>query len=91
MHRNLAYQCKCPFSSKRVVQRMFALQSNHLINSHYTSTNQCRNIAVMDSHTHLPAFPRTNGAKITSINVAMDKAFTSANHRIPTSAYTQNV
>lgn len=45
----------------------------------------------MDSHTHLLAFTRMDGAKITSINIALDKAFTAAGHRVPTSAYKENV
>ena len=45
----------------------------------------------MDSHTHLLAFIRMDGAKITSINIALDKAFTAAGHRVPTSAYKENV
>lgn len=44
-------------------------------------------IAVVDAHTHLLAFTRMDGAKITSINTAMDMAFTAAGNRIPTSAY----
>ena len=45
----------------------------------------------MDSHMHLLAFIRMDGAKITSINIALDKAFTAAGHRVPTSAYKENV
>ncbi|KAI5368719.1 hypothetical protein J4E82_010491 [Alternaria postmessia] len=44
-------------------------------------------IAVVDAHTHLLAFTRMDSAKITSINTAMDMAFTAAGNRIPTSAY----
>ncbi|KAH9867584.1 hypothetical protein IAQ61_008178 [Plenodomus lingam] len=44
-------------------------------------------IAVVDAHAHLLSFTRMDGAKITSINTAMDMAFTSASNRIPTSAY----
>ncbi|RMZ67136.1 ethanolamine utilization eutt [Pyrenophora seminiperda CCB06] len=44
-------------------------------------------VAVVDAHTHLLAFTRMDGAKITSINTAMDMAFTAAGNRIPTSAY----
>ncbi|KAH7392899.1 hypothetical protein BKA66DRAFT_567632 [Pyrenochaeta sp. MPI-SDFR-AT-0127] len=44
-------------------------------------------IAVVDAHTHLLSFTRMDGAKITSINTAMDMAFTAAGNRIPTSAY----
>ena len=45
----------------------------------------------MDSHCHLLAFQRMDGAKITSINIALDKAFTAAGHRVPTSTYRENV
>ncbi|KAH9882854.1 hypothetical protein J1614_000220 [Plenodomus biglobosus] len=44
-------------------------------------------IALVDAHTHLLCFTRMDGAKTTSINTAMDMAFTSASNRIPTSAY----
>ncbi|KAF2118742.1 hypothetical protein BDV96DRAFT_541047 [Lophiotrema nucula] len=49
------------------------------------------NIAIVDSHCHLLAFHRMDGAKITSINIALDKAFTAAGHRVPTSTYRENV
>ncbi|KAF2727995.1 DUF336-domain-containing protein, partial [Polyplosphaeria fusca] len=49
------------------------------------------NIAVVDAHTHLLAFARMPGAKLTSINIAIDKAFTAAGHRVPTSKYKDNV
>ena len=49
------------------------------------------NIAIMDSHCHLLAFSRMEGAKITSISIAIDKAFTAAGHRAPTSIYKENV
>ncbi|KAF2006163.1 DUF336-domain-containing protein [Amniculicola lignicola CBS 123094] len=49
------------------------------------------NIAIVDSHCHLLVFSRMDGAKITSISIAMDKAFTAAGHRIPTSGYKENV
>ncbi|KAF2787917.1 DUF336-domain-containing protein [Melanomma pulvis-pyrius CBS 109.77] len=49
------------------------------------------NIAVVDSACHLIAFARMEGAKITSINIAIDKAFTAAGHRAPTSVYKEAV
>lgn len=49
------------------------------------------NIAVMDSACHLLAFARMEGAKITSVNIAIDKAFTAAGHRAPTSVYKEVV
>lgn len=49
------------------------------------------NIAIVDSACHLLAFARMEGAKITSINIAIDKAFTAAGHRAPTSVYKENV
>jgi len=38
------------------------------------------NIAVVDASTHLLAFARMPEAKITSIGIAMDKAFTAAGY-----------
>ena len=49
------------------------------------------NIAVVDSGCHLIAFSRMDGAKVTSISIAIDKAFTASGHRAPTSIYKQNV
>ncbi|KAF2795958.1 DUF336-domain-containing protein [Melanomma pulvis-pyrius CBS 109.77] len=49
------------------------------------------NIAIVDSSLHLLNFVRMEGAKLTSISIAMDKAFTAAGHRIPTSSYKENV
>lgn len=49
------------------------------------------NIAIVDSSCHLIAFARMEGAKVTSINIAIDKAFTAAGHRAPTSVYKENV
>jgi len=45
------------------------------------------NIAIVDASTFLLHFERMPGAKLTSIDIAMNKAFTAAGHRIPTSAY----
>ncbi|MBI4230196.1 MAG: heme-binding protein [Planctomycetes bacterium] len=45
-------------------------------------------IAVVDDGGHLVAFARMDGAKITSIDIAINKAFTSACTRLPTHAYT---
>ncbi|KAF2839160.1 DUF336-domain-containing protein [Patellaria atrata CBS 101060] len=49
------------------------------------------NIAISSSDTHLLHFVRMDGAKLTSIPIAIDKAFTAAGHRVPTSAYKENV
>jgi uncharacterized protein GlcG (DUF336 family) len=46
-------------------------------------------IAVVDEGGHLLTFERMDGAKITSIQVAMDKAFTAACTRKGTHEYTQ--
>ncbi len=46
-------------------------------------------IAVTDDGGHLLTFERMDGAKITSIQVAMDKAFTAACTRKGTHEYTQ--
>jgi uncharacterized protein GlcG (DUF336 family) len=45
------------------------------------------NIAIVDASIFLLHFERMAGAKLTSIDIAMNKAFTAAGHRIPTSAY----
>ncbi|KAI4733012.1 DUF336-domain-containing protein [Aureobasidium sp. EXF-12298] len=45
------------------------------------------NIAIVDSTLHLLHFIRQPTAKLTSISIAIDKAFTAAGHKQPTSAY----
>lgn len=45
------------------------------------------NIALVDSTLHLLHFTRMPNAKLTSIQIAIDKAFTAAGHRAPTSTY----
>ncbi|SMQ48333.1 unnamed protein product [Zymoseptoria tritici ST99CH_1A5] len=45
------------------------------------------NIALVDSSLHLLHFTRMPTAKLTSIDIAINKAFTAAGHRLPTSAY----
>lgn len=49
------------------------------------------NIAVVDASTHLLHFSRMEGAKITSISISMDKAFTAAGHRVGTHTYKEAV
>ncbi|KAG4424107.1 hypothetical protein IFR04_002803 [Cadophora malorum] len=49
------------------------------------------NIAVVDASTHLLHFSRMSNAKITSISIAMDKAFTAAGHRVGTHTYKEAV
>ncbi|KAH8725640.1 hypothetical protein GQ44DRAFT_771957 [Phaeosphaeriaceae sp. PMI808] len=49
------------------------------------------NIAIVDNACHLLAFARMEGAKFTSINIAIDKAYTAAGHRAPTSVYKEAV
>jgi uncharacterized protein GlcG (DUF336 family) len=49
------------------------------------------NIAVTDAATHLLHFSRMDGAKITSISIAQDKAFTASGHRIGTHLYKEAV
>lgn len=46
------------------------------------------NIALVDSTLYLLHFTRMPTAKLTSIDIAINKAFTAAGHRLPTSAYT---
>jgi uncharacterized protein GlcG (DUF336 family) len=47
------------------------------------------NIAIVDSATHLIAFERMEGAKTTSISIAMDKAFAAAGHLMTTRALSE--
>ena len=49
------------------------------------------NIAIVDSATHLLQFTRMEGAKTTSISIAIDKAFTAAGHRNSTGVYKEAV
>jgi len=46
-------------------------------------------VAVVDAGTNLLCFHRMDGAKITSIDVAINKAFTAAGTRLPTSKYAE--
>lgn len=46
------------------------------------------NISVYTADLHLLAFARMTGAKLTSIDIAHNKAFTAAGHRLPTDSYT---
>lgn len=48
-------------------------------------------IAIVDSTLHLLQFTRLPGAKLTSIDVAINKAFTAAGHKAPTAVYKENV
>ncbi|KAI5235522.1 hypothetical protein E4T43_09218 [Aureobasidium subglaciale] len=45
------------------------------------------NIAIVDSTLQLLHFSRMTNAKLTSIDIAINKAFTAAGHRVPTSHY----
>ncbi|KPI36353.1 putative 15.0 kDa protein in dhaT-dhaS intergenic region, partial [Cyphellophora attinorum] len=49
------------------------------------------NIAIVDASLYLLHFTRLPGAKLTSIDIAINKAFTAAGHRVPTSAYKAQV
>ena len=49
------------------------------------------NIAIVDGATHLLHFSRMPNAKITSISIAMDKAFTAAGHKQGTHLYKEMV
>jgi uncharacterized protein GlcG (DUF336 family) len=46
-------------------------------------------IAIVDAGTNLLCFHRMDGAKITSIDVAISKAFTAAGTRMPTAQYAE--
>ncbi|RMZ88425.1 hypothetical protein DV736_g4339, partial [Chaetothyriales sp. CBS 134916] len=49
------------------------------------------NIAIVDASLYLLHFVRLPAAKLTSVDIAINKAFTAAGHRLPTSAYKQQV
>jgi len=49
------------------------------------------NIAIVDQATHLLHFSRMPNAKVTSISIAMDKAFTAAGHKQGTHLYKEAV
>lgn len=49
------------------------------------------NIAVVDSSLYLLLFARMPGAKLTSIDIAINKAFTAAGHRVATHNYKEAV
>jgi uncharacterized protein GlcG (DUF336 family) len=53
------------------------------------SMDLAMDIAICDEGGNLLAFHRMDGAKITSIEVAIGKAFTSAGSRLPTSKYAE--
>jgi len=55
---------------------------------HATTLNIAINIAICDHTTQLLYFVRMDNAKLTSASIAIDKAYTSAGHRQPTSYYT---
>ncbi|MCU5772442.1 heme-binding protein [Erwiniaceae bacterium BAC15a-03b] len=58
-----------------------------LISSRELKIPMC--IAVTDESGHLISFRRMDGGKITSISIAVDKAFTAATARKPTHVYNQ--
>ena len=49
------------------------------------------NVAIVDASLYLLYFERMPGAKLTSIDISMNKAFTAAGHRAPTSVYKEAV
>ncbi|KAL9616202.1 MAG: hypothetical protein Q9160_008913 [Pyrenula sp. 1 TL-2023] len=71
------------------------LSAAHLATSaceaHARTMNLGMNIAIVDTSLHLLSFARMPGAKLTSIDIAINKAFTAAGHRAPTHVYKENV
>ena len=59
--------------------------------AHATSVSIPANISIYDPTLHLLAFARMDKAKITSISIAMSKAFTAAVHRVSTDVYGERV
>jgi uncharacterized protein GlcG (DUF336 family) len=49
------------------------------------------NVAIVDASLYLLHFERMPGAKLTSVDIAINKAFTAAGHRAPTSTYKEAV
>ena len=49
------------------------------------------NIAIVDSTLHLLHFQRLPGAKLTSIDISINKAFTAAGHKTATHTYKEAV
>jgi uncharacterized protein GlcG (DUF336 family) len=49
------------------------------------------NIAIVDASTFLLHFERMPGAKLTSIDISINKAFTAAGHKVPTHTYKEMV
>jgi uncharacterized protein GlcG (DUF336 family) len=49
------------------------------------------NIAIVDASTYLLHFERMPGAKLTSIDISINKAFTAAGHKVPTHTYKEMV
>ena len=49
------------------------------------------NISIASNSLHLLAFARMDGAKLTSVDVAHNKAFTAAGHRLDTGEYGSKV
>lgn len=49
------------------------------------------NVAIVDSTLYLLSFTRMPGAKLTSIDIAINKAFTAAGHRVGTHNYKEMV
>ena len=68
-----------------------ALAACAAVSAHSTQINVPMNIAIVDASLYLLHFTRLPGAKLTSIDIAINKAFTAAGHRVPTSAYKQQV
>ena len=60
-------------------------------NAKSKSINVPMNIAIIDCSLHLLSFSRMLGAKLTSIDIAINKAFTAAGHRLPTDTYKDKV
>lgn len=59
--------------------------------SHATSLSVPVNISIYSPSLHLLAFARMDGAKLTSIDIAHNKAFTAAGHRAGTDTYDDRV
>ena len=56
-----------------------------MIGDRLVSTGQGAAVAVVDSHGELMAFLRTDGCRLSSINIAMNKAFSAAREGVESS------
>jgi len=62
-----------------------------MVGDRLDSTGQGAAVAVVDSHGELMAFLRTDGCRLSSINIAINKAFTAAREGVESSVIGERV